>query len=238
VSLRALAWAWEQELTNPTEKLVLLAIADHANDDGLCWPSMSHVANRCLLSTRQVQRITGTLEEHGLISRARRRRADGSLGTYTYHLNMSVPHDGTTGHTCPVDHRTPVSPTTGHTCPVDHRTYVSGQNRNIRTVKESKHDQFERFWKLYPRKLAKQKCARWWQRNANTEAALILDGMQRWADYWQQSNTETRYIPHPYTWLTQERWYDDPPPVARNRGTLTAGIDLANELLADLEEGQ
>ena len=101
MSLRALAWAWEQELTNPTQKLVLLAIADHANDDGLCWPSMSHVANRCLLSTRQVQRITGTLEQHGLISRARRRRADGSLGTYTYHLNMSVPNDGTTGHTCP-----------------------------------------------------------------------------------------------------------------------------------------
>ena len=64
MSLRALSWAWEQELTNPSEKLVLLAIADHANDDGMCWPSMSHVANRCLLSTRQIQRITEQLVDH------------------------------------------------------------------------------------------------------------------------------------------------------------------------------
>ena len=90
---------------------------------------------------------------------------------------------------------------------------------------------------MYPRKIAKQKCSRWWTRNATTEVALILDGAHRWADYWQQSNTEPKYIPHPYTWLTQERWYDDPPPVTVTRGTLTAGIDLANQLLADLEEG-
>lgn len=237
MSLRTLSWAWEQELTNPTQKLVLLALADHADDNGTCWPSMNLIADRCLLSTRQVQRIAADLEQHGLISRERRRRPDGSLGTYTYRLNMSVPQSGTTGHPCPVDHRTPVSPTTGHTCPVDHRTPVSGQNRNTRTTIEPENDHFCRFWQVYPRKIAKQKCARWWTRNATTEVALILDGAHRWADYWQQSNTEPKYIPHPYTWLTQERWYDDPPPVTVSRGTLTAGIDLANQLLADLEEG-
>ena len=222
MSLRALTWAWEQELTNPSEKLVLLAIADHANDDGMCWPSMSHVAERCLLSTRQIQRITEQLVDYGLVSRERRKRPDGTLGTYTYTLNI---------------HRTPMSGPTGHPRPVVHRTPVSAQNRHNRTVIEPTHDHFDRFWQLYPRKIAKQKCARWWQRNADMVSPVILDGIQRWADYWQQSNTETRYIPHPYTWLTQERWYDDPPPVARSRGTLTSGIDLANQLLADIEEG-
>ena len=223
MSLRALTWAWEQELTNPSEKLVLLAIADHANDDGMCWPSMSHVAERCLLSTRQIQRITEQLVDYGLVTRERRKRPDGTLGTYTYTLNI---------------HRTPMSGPTGHPRPVVHRTPVSAQNRHNRTVIEPTHDHFDRFWQLYPRKIAKQKCARWWQRNADIVSPVILDGIQRWATYWQQSNTETRYIPHPYTWLTQERWYDDPPPVARNRGTLTAGIDLANELLNELKEGQ
>jgi len=222
MSLRALTWAWEQELTNPSEKLVLLAIADHANDDGMCWPSMSHVAERCLLSTRQIQRITEQLVHYGLLTRERRKRPDGTLGTYTYTLNI---------------HRTPMSGPTGHPCPVVHRTPVSAHNRHNRTVIEPTHDHFDRFWQLYPRKIAKQKCARWWQRNADTGSPVILDGIKRWADYWQQSNTETRYIPHPYTWLTQERWYDDPPPVTISRGTLASGIDLANELLADIEEG-
>ena len=222
MSLRALTWAWEQELTNSSEKLVLLAIADHANDDGMCWPSMSHVAERCLLSTRQIQRITEQLVEYGLVSRERRKRPDGTLGTYTYTLNI---------------HRTPMSGPTGHPRPVVHRTPVSAHNRHNRTVIEPTHDHFDRFWQLYPRKIAKQKCARWWQRNADMVSPVILDGIQRWADYWQQSNTETRYIPHPYTWLTQERWYDDPPPVTISRGTLTSGIDLANQLLADIEEG-
>ena len=222
MSLRALTWAWEQELTNPSEKLVLLAIADHANDDGMCWPSMSHVAERCLLSTRQIQRITEQLVHYGLLTRERRKRPDGTLGTYTYTLNI---------------HRTPMSGPTGHPCPVVHRTPVSAHNRHNRTVIEPTHDHFDRFWQLYPRKIAKQKCASWWQRNADTGSPVILDGIKRWADYWQQSNTETRYIPHPYTWLTQERWYDDPPPVTISRGTLASGIDLANELLADIEEG-
>jgi hypothetical protein len=222
MSLRALTWAWEQELTNPSEKLVLLAIADHANDDGMCWPSMSHVAERCLLSTRQIQRITEQLVHYGLVTRERRKRPDGTLGTYTYTLNI---------------HRTPMSGPTGHPRPVVHRTPVSAHNRHNRTVIEPTHDHFDRFWQLYPRKIAKQKCARWWQRNTDMVSPVILTGIQRWADYWQQSNTETRYIPHPYTWLTQERWYDDPPPVTISRGTLTSGIDLANQLLADIEEG-
>jgi len=222
MSLRALTWAWEQELTNPSEKLVLLAIADHANDDGMCWPSMSHVAERCLLSTRQIQRITEQLVDYGLVSRERRKRPDGTLGTYTYTLNI---------------HRTPMSGPTGHPRPVVHRTPVSAHNRHNRTVIEPTHDHFDRFWQLYPRKIAKQKCARWWQRNTDMVSPVILDGIQRWADYWQQSNTETRYIPHPYTWLTQERWYDDPPPITISRGTLSSGIDLANELLADIEAG-
>ena len=222
MSLRALTWAWEQELTNPSEKLVLLAIADHANDDGMCWPSMSHVAERCLLSTRQIQRITEQLVDYGLVSRERRKRPDGTLGTYTYTLNI---------------HRTPMSGPTGHPRPVVHRTPVSAHNRHNRTVIEPTHDHFDRFWQLYPRKIAKQKCARWWQRNTDMVSPVILTGIQRWADYWQQSNTETRYIPHPYTWLTQERWYDDPPPDTISRGTLSSGIDLANQLLADIEEG-
>ena len=48
-------WAWRQALT-PTLKLVLMALADAADDQGVCWPSVSTLAKKCTVSTRAVQR--------------------------------------------------------------------------------------------------------------------------------------------------------------------------------------
>ncbi|MGB5255148.1 MAG: helix-turn-helix domain-containing protein, partial [Sedimenticolaceae bacterium] len=44
-------WAWRQALT-PTLKLVLMALADAADDQGVCWPSVSTLAKKCSVSTR------------------------------------------------------------------------------------------------------------------------------------------------------------------------------------------
>jgi hypothetical protein len=39
-------WAWRQALT-PTLKLVLMALADAADDHGVCCPSVSTLAEKC-----------------------------------------------------------------------------------------------------------------------------------------------------------------------------------------------
>ena len=36
-------WAWRQKL-KPVPKLVLMALADAADDNGICWPSVATVA--------------------------------------------------------------------------------------------------------------------------------------------------------------------------------------------------
>ena len=47
------SWAWQQEVDDPSAKLVLVKLADSANDDGVCWPSHRKLARDCGLSDAQ-----------------------------------------------------------------------------------------------------------------------------------------------------------------------------------------
>lgn len=53
-----------------SEKLVLLALADCANDEGLCWPSMATLARKCSKSDRTVQASIKRLVASGHMSRS------------------------------------------------------------------------------------------------------------------------------------------------------------------------
>jgi helix-turn-helix protein len=52
-----------------SELLVLLALADWANDDGYCWPAISALASKARLSERAVQQILGRLTTTSRIRR-------------------------------------------------------------------------------------------------------------------------------------------------------------------------
>ncbi|HEV8024533.1 MAG TPA: helix-turn-helix domain-containing protein, partial [Candidatus Nanopelagicales bacterium] len=88
MSLDALKWAWEQDCPNPTAKLVLMALADHANSDGECWPSMKRVAELTGISTRQVSTHITKLEDLGYVTKGARRRWEGQLRGWEYRVNM------------------------------------------------------------------------------------------------------------------------------------------------------
>lgn len=59
-------WAWRQAVL-PTEKLVLLALAERTNGDCLCWPSVHFLADATGLCDRSVQKALRALAEKGLI---------------------------------------------------------------------------------------------------------------------------------------------------------------------------
>lgn len=80
-------WAWQQDLL-PTPKLVLMALADAANDQGICWPSISTVATKCRVSDRTVRRVVQTLIARGLMVSNRRFRKDGSCSSNRYQLML------------------------------------------------------------------------------------------------------------------------------------------------------
>jgi hypothetical protein len=59
---------WEDtRIGSQAELLVLLALADHARDDGLCWPSMRSIAGKARIEERSAQRIIRRLIEKGFV---------------------------------------------------------------------------------------------------------------------------------------------------------------------------
>lgn len=87
MSVKMIGWAWDVRVDNPTRKLVLVALADHANGDGVCWPSMQKIAALAECSVKSVQRHIDALEEMGVLTRTRRaRNREGKYGGYEYTL--------------------------------------------------------------------------------------------------------------------------------------------------------
>jgi DNA-binding MarR family transcriptional regulator len=52
---------------NSAQRLVLLALADHANDEAVCWPSIKKLSDHTCLSIRGVQYAIRNLEAAGLL---------------------------------------------------------------------------------------------------------------------------------------------------------------------------
>lgn len=71
MSIKIMTEVWEIKLPD-SEKIALLALADCANDEGLCWPSMATLARKCSKSDRTVQKAIQSLCDKGHLSREER----------------------------------------------------------------------------------------------------------------------------------------------------------------------
>jgi len=80
-------WAWQQAL-KPVPKLVLMALADAADDQGICWPSVATLASKVGVSTRTVRRVMQALISGKLLAAEQRYRSDGSCSSNRYRLSL------------------------------------------------------------------------------------------------------------------------------------------------------
>lgn len=55
----------------PAPKLVALVLADHANSDGLCWPSYRRISEFTGMDKRTIQRHVKALLDLGVVSKVR-----------------------------------------------------------------------------------------------------------------------------------------------------------------------
>lgn len=90
MSIALMSAAWKLPSKCPAEKLVLLAICDSANDEGVCWPSVATVARKCDVSERRVQQIFDSFEQRGVLKRSRRSRSDGSQASNYLTITLTI----------------------------------------------------------------------------------------------------------------------------------------------------
>jgi len=123
LSLDATRWAWTQAV-KPTMKLILLSLADRANETHCCYPSTSRLAQDTCLNRKTVLSGINKLAELGVISINKQRgkgnfyqligvecRASASTKNSTGPKNGTSPKSGT--GSSPNNGTTPV-PKTGH----------------------------------------------------------------------------------------------------------------------------
>lgn len=89
MSMLLMVEAMKLKVGNPLRKLVLIKLADNANDKGECFPSVSYIAEQCEISERSVQNHIKQLEVDGLLKIESRKSENGLNKSNIYYLNFS-----------------------------------------------------------------------------------------------------------------------------------------------------
>lgn len=227
---------WKLDLP-PSDKMVLLALSDAANDEGVTWMAVkSRVAGKadllakCSLSERAVQGAIKRLCEARLLSRLDR-PGRGVIWTVTPAGNAPPQEMRPAGND--TDPRSKCGETVSKPQP-------SSEPKGSSEDAGAKAEPFDRFWQAYPSKIGKGLARTAYdaaakkirKAGAGDPHALMLTGLAkaiasaRWKD-------PTFTIPNPATWLNQERWDDEPCPIIARAGGVTPTLSaMSPELIA------
>ncbi|EJZ3392110.1 helix-turn-helix domain-containing protein [Salmonella enterica] len=93
MSMNLMAKAMSIKVGNPLRKLVLIKLADNANDNGECWPSYQHIADHCECSKSAVKEHISALIKLGLMTKENRVGVNNGKGNtsnvYRLHLTST-----------------------------------------------------------------------------------------------------------------------------------------------------
>jgi hypothetical protein len=221
VSLDATRWAWLQQIAGPPGvKLVLLSLADRADEYHRCYPSIARLVKDTGMHRDTVFASIERLEKAGLLTVDRR---NGAGNVYTlvgvdsrenqseksYRSSTRKP----VGKIRPVGKSDPSEISANQSEKSDlnqsEKSDPEPTNEPIKNLKtpHTPHPGFDDFWAVYPHKVRKQDAAKAWQRHRPDADTLIADIAARLrAGAWLAD--EVQFIPHPATYLNGHRWTD------------------------------
>ncbi|MGO9457608.1 MAG: helix-turn-helix domain-containing protein [Acidimicrobiales bacterium] len=96
MSVAVMSTCWRYSRAKGTDLLVLLALADIADDNGECWPSIRHLARKCRLDERTTQRRIRSLEaleEVVVIIGGGKSSTRGGVRSNRYQIVVHVPDE-------------------------------------------------------------------------------------------------------------------------------------------------
>jgi hypothetical protein len=176
-----------------------LALADFANDEGVCWPSQRTLAAKARCSENFVGVALAQMLKDGVVEVAKKSRGRGN--TTAYQLK---PHSGN-AHSANAHSPAPKTPFPDKTTPTSNRHEPSTLEAD-----------FAKFWTAYPKKVAKKEAqavfGKLMARRDAPALGVLLDAVAKYA----ASLSDLRYCCYPARFLRQERWLDgEQPPAVR-----------------------
>ena len=188
MSIEAINYAFKCQTKNATQKAVLLVLANYSNENNQSYPSISTISRLSSCQDRTVIRALKELEESGFIQKMPRFNEKGQTSNLYTVGGDKIDMGGVTKKT----------------------PYPKEDTINNNKIRGDKKDtpytnQFSEWWELYPRKAGSKK-----------EAFKVFQKVLQKEDYSTiykatdifrlNHHTDIKYIPHPVTWLRQERW--------------------------------
>ncbi len=179
---------------DPTEKLLMIGLADHVGDSDVCFVGIDRLAEIAGVSYPTARRRLKDLEDRGRITRSRFRKDDGNLGVYTYTLQRSPAINLIAGQRSP-----------GRSLVSDHvrdRTEVPRGE-----VPRGEDALFDAFWEAFPLKKGKDAARKAWAKAIKRgDPHAIVDGARAYRD---DPERDPKYTKYPQGWLNDGRWEDD-----------------------------
>ena len=194
-----MTWVWANSPYSGERLLLHLALADFANDEGVCFPSHGTLAKkaRCsqgwvsqtikqMISDRLIEIVEPAGQGRGKVGRYRLLKGDTELDLFE-----------------------PIGLTSKAV-----RSNSDLSDTSLLNRQESNTDtDFDRLWQKYPRKTAKGQARRAFDRvmrqpNAPTIETLCT-AVEHYATPFLKGDVQMTYCAHLATWLNGERWLDE-----------------------------
>ena len=93
MSIKGMTAIWEYADQEGSALLLLLALADFANDEGVCWPAVGTLAKKIRLKKRQTQNLLEKLVKDGSVERLDMGGGKGKASTYRVHWPAPIENE-------------------------------------------------------------------------------------------------------------------------------------------------
>ncbi len=194
MSWSALDWASKQVTGNPNRKSVLITLANFADEENKCFPSIKTIMKITELSESTVKRCLKDLELANFI--AKEQRYETFLGNSKRQTsNMYFLQGGVQGDTHGVQ-----------------KDIGGGVRVNSHVTNNKNHiycQDFLKVWNAYPRKDgSKKKAYEIWTKITEKDCIIIKKDLFNHVEKYNKlnKNKDLKFIPHFTTWLNQRRW--------------------------------
>jgi hypothetical protein len=207
MSVKVMAKIWEAGPASLGDRFVLLAIADHANDEGQAFPGVGSLARKTCMTERGVQKILRRLEADGwLLTDKRQGRYRCNL--YTVMTPNKDALDPERGSLDP--ERGSPKPSLTIKEPSFRGSEIFEEPKAVRSLK-TKSAIVSEIYALYPRKVARAAAEKAISKAlATTPAEALREAVSAYAAavaLWPPE--ELQYVPFPASWFNGGRWEDD-----------------------------
>lgn len=193
MSIAAINWALNSVSgITSTQKAILIALADRANEDNKCWPSYEDICERSCANRKSVVTALRKLEELGLIQKTRR-YSQSTVYELLISTDMgSMPRSTNMGSM--------ERPNIGH----NDRPNMGTLTINEPPTEPPYMSRWVEFWDLYPSSKNKKKSEIAFKNLSVKDQKAALEGVTGYS-----FSEDKRYIPMASTWLNGRRWEDE-----------------------------